>query len=94
MQRRLSFALIAVFFAMQMLSSLHMAGYGFAEHKHHGHLCDIYVYSEQSKSADTVAAPVLTLPDVIALGMPESVSHVAESQHYGVPAARAPPVFS
>lgn len=93
MQKRIGLLIALLFLSVQVLSTLHMAEHGFAEHKHNGHVCDIYLHCEHSKIAGApaidfsvdVAFVHLTLRPFTAVMLSQ------ERHHSGDP--RAPPAI-
>jgi len=94
MRRHFYFALIAVFLCVQAFSLLHMAEHGFAEHKHNGHVCDIYLHGEYAKyaTADTPVTPAPPKYVVLHVSLPDQA--VIHSETYPTASPRAPPLFS
>src|SRR5687767_12963928 len=94
MRRQFGFLLVALFFGMQVLSLLHMAGHGFQKHQHHGQLCDIYLYSEQAKSVDTASPILLSEPSFTEVRLPSLTPVFLSKEIFKGAAPRAPPAFS
>jgi len=94
MNRKLSLFLIVSLLTVQVLSTLHMAEYGFGEHKHNGHVCDIYLYCEHTKYSTPDAAITLAAPEYVTftIALPELI--VVRTQTYRTSSPRAPPLFS
>lgn len=94
MNRKLSLFLVIGFLAVQVLSTLHMAEYGFDEHEHNGHVCQIYLYCEHIKYSTPSAAIALQAPEyfIFTIALPEIL--FIRLQNYGVASPRAPPLFS
>lgn len=91
MNKKFSLAIILVFLAVQMLSVLHMAGYGFAEHKHHGQTCDIATFCEHNKIASVASPVVAQAPDFYVIKNISISTISAESREYSKSSPRAPP---
>ena len=95
MKRKLNLFLVASFFSMQILTSLHTAEFGFEEHEHDGHTCLIYLHFCEHKEYGTPnAAIVLQTPEYVTdnITLPEFSFIRLES--YVEAAPRAPPLFS
>lgn len=81
---------LAFFLAAQALGIAHAAEYGPGKHKHHGHVCDIYLSTDQAKSSP----PLLPLlfpsgySDVVFI-VPVSVA--LSGGEYSAALPRAPP---
>jgi hypothetical protein len=61
MKRYLHLLLVLTFCTAQLASAQHMAEHGFSEHKHNGHVCDIYLSCEQNPLA-TASGTKLLVP--------------------------------
>lgn len=82
---------LAVFLAAQVLGIAHAAAYGPGKHKHHGHVCDIYLSTDQAKSAVPPAPPVLHVPAHSGFAFAPSVSIAIAGKEYPSAFPRAPP---
>jgi hypothetical protein len=92
MNKKFSLAIIIlVFLAVQMLSVLHMAGYGFAEHKHHGKACDIAVFCEHNKIAGVASSVTAPTSDFYVVTNISIIGIIAESREYSKSSPRSPP---
>jgi len=93
MQKKLGLFVALLFLSVQVFSNLHMAKHGFAEHKHNGHVCDIYLHCEHSKIAGepatdfSIDATFVTLAPLPFITVAISAGH----RHSGAP--RAPPAI-
>jgi hypothetical protein len=94
MNRKLGLFIVFSFFAMQVLSTLHMAEYGVEKHEHNGHICQIYLHCEHTKYSTPGAAIALYSPEYVSftIVLPELL--FVRSESYGVASPRAPPLFS
>ncbi|MDO9460791.1 MAG: hypothetical protein Q7N95_11840 [Alphaproteobacteria bacterium] len=79
-----------VFLAAQALGIAHAAAFGPGKHKHHGHICDIYLSTDQAKAA-APPPPVLHVPGHSGFTFvpPVSIEFLAEEYPSAFP--RAPP---
>ena len=82
---------LVIFLAAQAFGNVHAAEYGAEKHKHRGLVCDIYLSSEQAKSA---ALPPPLVPSVlgyssIVFGPPVSIVLPGAEHLFAFP--RAPP---
>ena len=91
MNKRSSLLLIAVFLAVQVLSILHVSAFGFEQHKHNGHLCEIFLHSEKTKYADMPASISLPIIPVSEVRLQNFTSVILSKQIYKGAFARAPP---
>lgn len=82
---------VAVFLAAQALGMAHAAAYGPGKHKHHGHICDIYLSTDQAKSVPPPEPPALHVPIYcgVAFVLPASVA--LQGGEYPARFPRAPP---
>jgi hypothetical protein len=85
--------LIALFLAVQVFSTLHMAHHGYAKHEHHGQVCAAYYYSEQAKSADVPAAILLPTPVFMETAPKGFLPAFLAWRGYEGARPRAPPAF-
>jgi hypothetical protein len=94
MQKKLGLLIALLFLSVQVFSTLHMAEHGFAEHKHNGHICDIYLHCEHAKYSTPGAAISLQPPQHVTftIALPELT--FARSEAHSASSPRAPPVFS
>lgn len=94
MNKKLSLFLILSILAVQVLSTLHIADYGLEEHKHNGQICDVYLHSEQAKSAppDTAITIALLEQSYAIVVLPKD--KLIKTERYATASPRAPPVFS
>lgn len=93
MKTRSSLLLIAVFLAVQCLSILHTAEYGFAKHTHSGHICQIFLHTDKSKFVDVqtpVPMPIAVDQQVHGRTLTTVLFSTAP---FSSRLARAPPVF-
>ena len=82
---------LAVFLAAQALGIAHAAAYGPGKHKHHGHICDIYLSSDQAKSVPPPALPALHVPGHSGFTFVLPVSIALSGEEYPSAFPRAPP---
>ncbi len=82
---------LAVFIAAQALGIVHAAAYGPGKHKHHGQVCDIYLSTDQAKSAAPPLPPVLHIPAYGSFTFASSVSIALAGKAYPSAFPRAPP---
>lgn len=82
---------LVIFLAAQTLGIAHAAAYGPGEHKHHGHVCDIYLSTDQAKSASLPPLPVLHAPGYSGVVFAPSVSMALLGEEYSSAFPRAPP---
>jgi hypothetical protein len=94
MNRKLGLFLVFSFLAMQVLSSLHIAEFGFEKHEHNDHLCQIYLHGEHTKYSKPSATFSLQTPDYISFTIAHPEQPFFHSQRYGIASPRAPPAFS
>ncbi len=94
MNRKLGLFLVFSFLAMQLLSSLHIAEFGFEKHEHNGHLCQIYLHGEHAKYSKPSATFALQAPDYISFIIAHPGQPFVRSQRHGIASPRAPPAFS
>ena len=82
---------LAFFLAAQALGIAHAAEYGPGKHKHHGHVCDIYLSTDQAKSVPPAQPPVLHVPAYcgVAFDLPACVA--PQGGEYPSAFPRAPP---
>jgi hypothetical protein len=94
MIKKFSYALIAVFLAIQIFSAMHMAEHGFQKHDHNGHLCSIFTYSEQSHSTNLPTLFALNLPVSDIVAQPVNAPLLIRDVQEGNTWPRAPPASS
>lgn len=94
MNRKISLLFIASFFCVQLLSAMHVAEFGFDEHEHDGHVCDLYHYAKHIKYADTASDISVEMPVGLSFPLIFYVDTYQGSHPVGLPLARAPPLFS
>ncbi len=82
---------LAVFIAAQALGIVHAAAYGPGKHKHHGQACDIYLSTDQAKSAAPPPSPILHVPGYSGFAFVLPVSIVLSDEKYPSAFPRAPP---
>ncbi len=94
MKKSFGILLAVLFLLVQTVSVMHMAEHGFAEHKHSGHTCEIYLYCDHGKlaGASTIDIPADTTFTNLA-PLPFAAPALAE-EHHDSSAPRAPPLFS
>lgn len=93
MLKKLGILFAIVFLSVRLLSTLHMAEYGFAEHEHDGRLCDIYLLCKHNQTA---AAPVSQLSvetAFILLVLPQATAILRAPERHRASEPRAPPPF-
>ncbi|MEQ1890459.1 MAG: hypothetical protein ABL951_14970 [Alphaproteobacteria bacterium] len=85
---------LAIFLAAQALGIAHAAAYGPGKHTHHGHVCDIYLSTDQAKSAPPPPHPALLIPvySGVTFVPPFIVALPGGDYSSGFP--RAPPLLS
>lgn len=92
MNRKFCYILLSIFLAMQIFSVLHMAEHGFKKHEHNGHLCSVYMHSEQSHAASLPTPPApLPLPVADATGPLADALVLVSADKAGGNRQRAPP---
>lgn len=84
--------LTAVFLIVQFFSILHLAQYGFEQHKHNGHLCEIFVHNEKTQHADTPTPILFTFVPVIEARLQNFTTVILSKRIYKGALSRAPPV--
>ena len=82
---------IAAFLAAQMLGIAHTAEYGPNKHKHYGHICDIYLSSDQAKSVPPPQPLVLHVAVYCGVTYLPPVSVALSGGEYPPALPRAPP---
>lgn len=93
MQKKFGLLLAVLFLAVQTASVSHMARHGFAEHKHNGHTCDLYFFSEHAKSTSLPAAAAVPIPASLAAWLPSSFFIALTEDSYQPSFPRAPPAL-
>lgn len=83
---------LVIFLAAQVLGVAHAAAFGPGKHKHHSQVCDIYLSSEQIKSAALPPPPVLHVPALRSVVFILPVSIAFSGQEHPSAFPRAPPV--
>ena len=92
MQKHFSLLIALLFLFVQMASIQHMAEHGFAGHKHHGHVCDIYLNGETAKTTGTSGFDLTVTGAVLIDLTSPSVYFVAlRQEHHRSGDSRAPP---
>lgn len=94
MQKRTGLFIVLLFLSVQVLFTLHMAEHGFAEHKHNGHVCDIYLHCEHAKYSTPGGAVSLQAPPHIAFTIVLPELSFVRSEAHNASSPRAPPSFS
>ena len=82
---------LAVFLAAQTFGVVHAAAYGPGKHKHHGQACDIYLSTDQAKSAPPPPLPALHIPVYGRVTYAPPVSIPLAGKAYPSAFPRAPP---
>lgn len=82
---------LAVFLAAQVLGIAHAAEYGPGKHKHHGQVCDIYLSTDQAKSAPPPPHAVLHVPVYAGITFVLPGCVVLQGGEYPSAFPRAPP---
>lgn len=93
MHKKLGLVLVVVFLSVQMLSLLHMAEHNFEKHEHNGKICSIFLYGEQTKSADTATPLVLSEQIFTEAKIQSFVSIFLSKALYKGATPRAPPIL-
>lgn len=93
MKKPFGFLLAALFLFVQTATVLHMAEHGFAEHKHHGHTCDISIYYHQGQMDGTASANVAATASAIAIAPPSFATPLLAEEHHYSSVPRAPPTL-
>lgn len=86
--------IVLLFLIVQLFSALHLAEFGFQEHRHHGHVCSVYLLYGQSKfytGNDT--SLILPSPDLIPWFTDIDLQTLVLHRTYSPTAPRAPPGF-
>ncbi len=81
---------LAFFLAAQALGIAHAAEYGPGKHKHHGHVCDIYLSTDQAKSSPPLL-PLLFPSEYNDVVFIVNVSVALSGGKYSAALPRAPP---
>lgn len=82
---------VAAFLAAQALGMAHAAAYGPGKHKHHGHVCDIYLSTDQAKSVPPAQPPALHVPAYCGVAFVLPASMALQGGEYPARFPRAPP---
>ena len=82
---------VAVFLAAQALGMAHAAAYGPGKHKHHGHVCDIYLSTDQAKSVPPAQPSALHVPIYCGVAFFLPASMAIQGGEYPARFPRAPP---
>ncbi len=82
---------LVVFIAAQALGIVHASAYGPGKHKHHGHVCDIYLSTDQAKSVPPAQLPALHVPIYCGVTFVLSASLAHQGGEYPASFPRAPP---
>ena len=93
MKKRSGLLLSAVFLSVQILSILHLAQYGFEQHQHNGHLCEIFIHNEKTQHADVPLPLLLTFLPVLEARLPHFASVILSKRIYKGALSRAPPAY-
>jgi hypothetical protein len=94
MLRNLAGLLVLALIVVQSAAFLHVAAHGFAEHKHHGKICEVYEYCDQMVLADgPVMAAVALLLVVILLPLTPFISLIS-TNNISAARPRAPPFWA
>jgi hypothetical protein len=94
MDRKAGIILSIIFLCAQVMAMLHMAAYGFVKHEHNGHVCGIYICSQQSKDITTSINAVFEHRfDVIQHLKSFPTQTLITFQSYSSYSPRAPPIF-
>jgi hypothetical protein len=82
---------LAFFLAAQVLGIAHAAEYGPGKHKHHGQVCDIYLSTDQAKSAPPPPHAALHIPIYCGVAFVPPVFVALSGGEYPACFPRAPP---
>lgn len=94
MKKPFGLLLAVLFLVVQLASTLHMAEHGFSEHKHNGHVCDIYLYCDQGKIAGTPDIDVVPDTTFLTLAPLSFTVSLFTEQRYQSNSPRAPPTLA
>ncbi len=84
---------LAFFLAAQALGIAHAAEYGPGKHKHHGQICDIYLSTDQAKSAVPPQPPALHVPVFCSVTFVLPATVALQGGEYPAGFPRAPPAI-
>jgi hypothetical protein len=93
MRRKLGILFAVVFLSVRLLSTLHMAEYGFAEHGHDGKVCDIYLLCKHNQVATAPAHHLVVEIAFVLLALPLAAAVLRAPERYRSGHPRAPPAF-
>lgn len=82
---------LAFFLAAQALGMAHAAAYGPGKHKHHGHVCDIYLSTDHAKSVPPAPLSSLYAPGYSSVVFIVHVSMAPAGGEHSAALPRAPP---
>ncbi len=92
--RNLAIILSLTFFlAAQVLGIAHAAEYGPGKHKHHGHVCDIYLSTDHAKSVPPAPLSFLYASGYSSVVFVVHISMALSGGEYSATLPRAPPAI-
>jgi hypothetical protein len=93
MRRKLGILFAVVFLSVRLLSTLHMAEYGFAKHEHDGYVCDIYLLHKHNQIAAAPAHQLIVEIAFVLLALSSAATILHAPQQHRSNHPRAPPAF-